>query len=154
MVNHYELLYLIPAKFTDDELEPIKQKVRQIIEKSGATVTHEESLGKRRLAYVIKQESFGYYLLMEFDLEGADLRKLDNEIKLTEEVMRHTIVKRDQKAPSFREMTQRHERERAEQTQREVEEKKSAEENAKKKEKVDIKELDNKLDEILEGEIM
>lgn len=94
MENHYELLYLVAASYSEDELEPVKQKVREAITKVEGNITFEEDFGQKKLAYPVDKNHQGYYLLAEFDLDGQNLAGLDKDLKLTNELLRHIIVKR------------------------------------------------------------
>jgi ribosomal protein S6 len=63
MTNHYELLYLVPANYTEEELVPIKEKVKELIKKFKGEVTFEDTIGKKKLAYPVAKNTQGYYLL-------------------------------------------------------------------------------------------
>lgn len=91
---HYELLYLVSNKYSEAELEPIKTKVNKLIENHGGEITYSETMGKRRLAYAIKGFRYGYYELVEFDLAGSELIKLEKDLKLDHEILRHQVVKK------------------------------------------------------------
>ena len=90
--THYEILFIIPNKFTDEEAKTVASQVEKNIAEAGGKVTHKEYWGKKRLAYAIKQNAFGYYGLFEFDLEGASLAKIDQSLRLSADVLRHQIV--------------------------------------------------------------
>src|SRR3989338_10036480 len=92
-MNHYEILYLASASYTESELTPIQDKVKEFIKKYQGQITLEENLGKKKLAYPIKQNYQGYYLLYEFDLPGENLKQLDRSLRLTQDILRHIIVK-------------------------------------------------------------
>ena len=62
-IPHYELLYIVSNKYSEEELEPIKNKVNKIIEENGGKITFSEDWGKKKLCYPIKHFSYGYYLL-------------------------------------------------------------------------------------------
>lgn len=146
-MNHYELLYLVPGTYSEEELIPIKEKVKQLIEKHEGKITLEDSLGKKKLAYPIKQVRHGYYLLDELDLPGENLKKLERDLGLIPEVLRHQVIRKKLQAPSLIEITE--EKIKKEKTREEKEEKKKTE-----KDKIKLEDLDQKLDEILEGDIM
>ncbi|MFA6215528.1 MAG: 30S ribosomal protein S6 [Patescibacteria group bacterium] len=155
MTNHYELLYLVPATYTEDELVSIKEKVKDLLKKFSGEVTAEDSFGKKKLAYPIKGNHQGYYLLYEFNLEGAKLKELDQNLKLTNEVLRHIIVRRELKSAESRKKSS--ERLKAAEEKRTIEEKPEVidEKKAEKdKGKIKLKDLDQRLDEILEGDIL
>lgn len=91
---HYELLYLISNKFTEDEVKPIAEKIENIITTNGGQITYREDWGKKKLAYPIKHFVYGYYLLVEFDVEPLTLAKIERSIRMQHDVLRHQIVTR------------------------------------------------------------
>ncbi len=96
---HYELLYLVSNQFSEDELGPVKAKVEKLITDNGGTITRRDSLGKKRLAYKIKQFRHGYYELLEFDAPPAALPQINNQLKLDSDILRHQTVKGEPKTP-------------------------------------------------------
>lgn len=90
--THYEILFIVPNKFTDDESKTVAGQIEKMIETGGGQITHREYWGKKRLAYEIKHNAFGYYGLFEFDLEGANLAKIDSNLRLSADVLRHQII--------------------------------------------------------------
>lgn len=146
---HYELLYLISNKFSEDEVKPIVEKINSLILNNQGKITLTQDLGKKRLAYPIKGFRYGYYNLAEFDLAGENLIKVGRSLRLMDEILRQQIVAKTVKN--------------AEQIARDktiaekiaagkLKEEKQAQEKIKEadKDKVDLKELDEKLDKILE----
>lgn len=147
MVKHYELLYLISGNLTEEEVLPIKEKVKEMVKKYGAEITAEDSLGKKKLAYPINKLFQGYYLIYEFDLEGSQLKSLDKDLRMANEVLRHVIVNKNFQTPSLAKLAE----ERAEKEIVQAAEEKKEE---SKKDKIKLEDLDQKLDEILEGGII
>jgi len=93
-MNEYELLYIVPAQFTDDEVPGVQKNIAGFIEKYGGKLVSETNLGKIRLAYPIKKVAHGTYILAYFDAEPSAVKGLDRELTLHDEVLRHTILKR------------------------------------------------------------
>jgi len=135
----YELLYIISNEFSEDEVKPIAEKVNNLIKEGQGEIVRAESWGKKRLAYQIKKFNYGYYNLVEFNLPGANLAKLERSIRLANDILRHQIVRKDpRKAVKARVI-------------RETEAVKPVKEEKLEKEKrTDLKDLDEKLDRILE----
>ncbi|MFA5886803.1 MAG: 30S ribosomal protein S6 [Patescibacteria group bacterium] len=154
--THYEILFIIPNKFTDDEAKTVVSQVEKTLTDNGSKITLREYWGKKRLAYEIKHNAFGYYGLFEFDLEGANLAKIDQNLRLSTDVLRHQIVVK--KAKTAAEIA-KETKIRAKIDSKKAEEEKK-EEKAKSKppvtatiksseHKVDLKNLDEKLEGIL-----
>lgn len=146
---HYELLYLISNKFSEDEVKPIMEKVNSLIAFNQGKITESVELGKKRLAYPIKGFRFGYYNLVEFDMAGENLAKLDRALRLTDEILRQQLVVKVLK--TAKQIAQ--DKKIAEKiAAKNVAAEKMAKEKIRErdKEKVDLKDLDEKLDKILE----
>ena len=92
-MSHYEILYLASNQFSEEELNPIKAKVEGFIVAGGGVIGKKTSLGKKRLAYRIKTFRHGYYELVEFEAPAAALPKLNDQLRLASDILRHQIVK-------------------------------------------------------------
>ena len=160
--THYEILFILPNKFTDDEAKTLAGWVEKTLVENGATITATEYWGKKKLAYEIKHNAYGYYGLFEFDLEGKNLAKIDNSLRLSADVLRHQIVVKPKKsaedlarAKVIRAKIDSKKAE-AEKVKAEGEKKASATLKSKEKEKdtkkVDLKDLDEKLEGILNAD--
>ncbi len=147
-IPHYELLYVVANKFSENELEPIVAKVRKIITDNGGDITYGEKWGERRFAYPIKGFYYGYYFLVEFNLTDADLAKIERTLRMAGEILRHQIVSKKVKTAEELEKEKTVAAKIAAKSARQAAEGKITKE--KGREKVDLKELDEKLDKILE----
>lgn len=93
-MKEYELLYIVPALYTDVEIGKIQEKIHQLLEAAGAKVLRDENLGKVRLAYPIKTQRHGSYVLVHFNVEPSALQDLNRRLTLSEEILRHTLLAR------------------------------------------------------------
>ena len=94
--REYELLYIISATFTDEEMGVVEGRIKTLLEKNGATVNSMVRLGKFRLAYPIKQARYGHYVLVRFLAETQSLMKIDEALRISSDVLRHLIVRADE----------------------------------------------------------
>lgn len=91
-IGHYEILFIMPNKFTEDEAKTVIEKVEKTIALGGGQISYREYWGKKKLAYEIKHNAYGYYSLCEFDLEKSALTAIDQNLRLSTDVLRHQIV--------------------------------------------------------------
>ena len=89
----YEMMYIIPATKTEDEVKKVKDEVSALIATHGTACTRDESLGKRKLAYPIKGIRYGYYVLVCFTAETGAVAALDEGLRHNTNVLRHMVVK-------------------------------------------------------------
>ena len=97
MVNtHYELLYIIPLRYTDEENIKVTQEVDDLIKKYKGSIIKTSILGKRKLAYEINHVHNGYYVATHFNMkDGRGILGLTKELnlKLNDNILRFQIVK-------------------------------------------------------------
>ena len=99
MRKAYELVVLLHPDLEIDVDAPIA-KVESLISAVGGKVTKRDNWGKKRLAYRIKRQDFAIYIYFEVELETTKVRELENTILITEEVLRHLlVVKEDDDQP-------------------------------------------------------
>lgn len=89
----YELVLIISPEITDDVLDTTIDKVSQFITERGGTVSEVERWGKRKLAYPIKHSIEGSYVLARFKWNPALIKELEANLRISEEVLRHLLIK-------------------------------------------------------------
>ncbi len=90
----YEVMYIIKP-VEDETIEGVIAKFEKLLTDNGATVEKTDRWGKKRLAYLIQDLSEGYYVLVNFKAEPAAVKELDRVMKITDEVLRHMIIKKE-----------------------------------------------------------
>lgn len=91
-MRKYELMYIIRSGEEQESIDALTEKFQTIINNGGEVVKH-EVLGKRRLAYEINKQRDGIYVLVQFEATNEVITELDRQIRITDEVIRHLIVK-------------------------------------------------------------
>lgn len=97
MVRPYEALYIVHPELSDEDVEAIMEKYKQVVESQGGEVESVNRWDKRRLAYEVKGQREGIYVLMNFKSEPKAASELDRLQKIGDDVMRHIIVRLDEK---------------------------------------------------------
>lgn len=98
-MKHYELMYIIPLKVGQDDNNDIQEKVHSMLISEGANITMEENLGKRKLAYTINHIRHGTYVVTEFDLESNKLPKVQSWLSLSGDILRSQLISKAVKSP-------------------------------------------------------
>lgn len=160
-MGNYEILFIVPNKFTEDEAKQIIEKVEAMITSGGGNISFREYWGKKKLAYEIKHNAYGYYSLAEFNVEKSAVLAIDQALKLYTDVLRHQIVvkntKSEKEVARNKKITEKIEAKKAEETKeaKKQEEKELLESKPKttktnlKKSSAGLKDLDEKLADIL-----
>ncbi|WP_347489471.1 30S ribosomal protein S6 [Desulfoscipio sp. XC116] len=96
-MRQYELVFIVRTDLDEEVTDALIGKVRGIAETNGAEIIKLEKWGKRRLAYEIKDCREGLYVIMNFKGDAAVAAELDRVLKITENILRHMIVREDEK---------------------------------------------------------
>ena len=174
---NYELAYIISIKYLEADMQKVIDQITKVIKDNGGKIVKEEILGKQKLAYPINHIHQGTYVIVEFDIDGVNLKKIDTELTLMNEVLRHLIVKKKvksaeelQQEEAIRERLRKEKEDELKQieeetktavqkseeesVEKEIKIKKTDKKEDKKEEKVSLEDLDKKLDEILTDDIL
>lgn len=89
----YEVVIIYDATLEDDAIRAAVDRSTELIRARGGVPGRVDRWGKRRLAYEIRHQREGYYVLMEATAEPAVMTELDRTLTLADEVLRHKVVR-------------------------------------------------------------
>ena len=95
-MRKYEVIFIVQA-LEDDAINAAVDKFSKLIVANGGTIDKEERWGKKHLAYDIKKQSEGYYVLFNVTSDSACVKECDRVMKITDEILKHMIVRIDEK---------------------------------------------------------
>lgn len=160
-MSRYELLYIIPATYAETELQPVIDAITKALTGLGVTISRNEMVGKIKLTYPVNHVRYGYYILVDMDLETSKVSALNELLRLHTDVLRHSLMIKDPKAkPVFKlnamEEIDREAPRRSESADRETRARQAAAapKASEKKVEVDMDEVEKNIDKILEGKIV
>ena len=93
-MRRYETIFIAHSDLPDDTIDVLIEQIRKIIRDLKGIVIRVEKLGKRKLAYPIKKQQKGYYILMDFVGERAVIGELERNMKFNEKVLKYMSVKK------------------------------------------------------------
>ena len=95
-MNQYELLYIVDSHLTEEELQPLQERIANFITSNSGEITAVNSMGVRRLAYPIGALVDGRYELVQFKADSSVLTAFKNQLKLLQLIIRYMIVKEEE----------------------------------------------------------
>ena len=90
-MREYELTVLLHPDLEIDLEKPLK-KVEKIITDNKGKVVEKDEWGKRKLAYPIQKQEYAVYVYYKLDLDPTTVSKIDSNLNITDEVIRHLVV--------------------------------------------------------------
>ncbi len=134
MKQNYELAYIISSKISEEQSQEISRKINNLIQEKQGIVS-ESQLGKKiALAYPIKKQVFAWFQTTYFSLDSSILEQLEKNLKEEKNILRYLILKT--RKPKIRKPAR---------TPRKPL-------PVSKSSKVELKEIEKKLDEILKDQ--
>ena len=94
MQNNYETIMIINSNLEEATIRATVEKFESLINANGKVVSTEE-WGKKKLAYPIKKQSEGYYVLVNFSSNPDFIDELERVYNITDEIIKHIVVKKD-----------------------------------------------------------
>ncbi len=92
-LNDYELVIVVNPEATEEKLEGRVQNISQFVTSHGGAIGSLDRWGKRKMAYPIKSFVEGTYVLYRFKLPTTASRELEANLRISEDVLRHLLVK-------------------------------------------------------------
>ncbi len=94
-LGSYELVFIVRPDASDEQFEATVEGVNQFITGRDGIVDEVEQWGKKRLAYPIRHHREGSYVITRFQLSPDQNRELDTSLRISEDVIRHLLVRLD-----------------------------------------------------------
>lgn len=95
-MRKYEIMYILMPRLSDEERKSEMDKLHAIITNNGGKVNDVKEMGLRELAYEIKKQLKGFYVVIKVEAETKAINEFDRLAKIDANVIRHlTVVDRD-----------------------------------------------------------
>ena len=86
---------MLKPEVDEDGVTAVMDRVRRIVGEHAGQVVDEDHWGRRKLAYKIGKISEAKYHLAHLSMEGDGMAELENGLKLTEDVIRHLLIRQE-----------------------------------------------------------
>ena len=93
-VYQYEAMFLFPVGASAD-LDGSVARVRSLLEKHGAQILVLKKWDERRLAFEIKHQKRGVYIITFFKAAGEAVAAIEREVNLSDDILRIMVLRAD-----------------------------------------------------------
>ena len=94
-MRRYELMLVLRPDAPDERIQAVLEKATRQLTDSGGQIVKAAPWGRRRLAYPIDRYREGSYHIIHFDAPAEAIGELERTLLITEEVLRHLVVRVD-----------------------------------------------------------
>ncbi len=134
-MRFYKISFLVPQSLKDEEVQSIISEVEKIIQDQNGILLEEREKEKVKLGYEIKGTNHAFLASIKFQMEKEKVVGIKKKLQEKENILRVLLERKIEKT---------------EKRKREVRPKPTKEKTTEKKTKVELKEIEEKLEEILD----
>lgn len=92
----YEVMYIADPTTDTEGIETINKEIEELVGNQGGTIVSTDDMGRRQLAYKIKQFTEGYYFLFEIEGSGSEIAEIERRMRVNDKIFRYLTVRVDE----------------------------------------------------------
>lgn len=96
-MRHYQTVLILKPDLDEGHVDEAVEKITGFIEKYGGASVKLERWGKKRLAYRVRKNKFGYYLNWYHTADPAHLAEFEKELQLFDPVIKYLIIRLEER---------------------------------------------------------
>ena len=96
-MRKYEIIFIAQPDLDEENLNAVIEKIKGWIADEKGEVVSVDNWGKKRMAYRIRKQRDGQYILITANMEPASVKNLSQNMRFVESIMRSmiTVVEED-----------------------------------------------------------
>jgi small subunit ribosomal protein S6 len=92
-MRRYETIYILRPTLGEEEINTVIDNTTKIIQSDNGLIIESDKWGIKKLAYPIKKESLGYYVLCDFAGTPEAVAEIERKFRIDDSVLRYLTVK-------------------------------------------------------------
>jgi small subunit ribosomal protein S6 len=93
IVPYYECVFITRQDISAPQVEALTDQFAKVVEDNGGTVPKREYWGLRSLAYRIRKNRKGHYMLLNIDAPAPAVHEMERQMLLNEDIIRQLTVR-------------------------------------------------------------
>jgi len=94
-MRRYETVFIANSELTDEEQQSLLDKLLGLLPEDQAMLVNLDVWGNKRLAYEVKKQTRGYYVLMDYCGDGVLVKELERNMRLDDRVLKYMTILKD-----------------------------------------------------------
>lgn len=91
-MNEYELMMIVRTELDEEGVNTLNERIGEFVRTTGGEVIETQLWGRRTLAYLIRKQREGNYVLMRLRLLPSATAALERSLRLNDNVLRHLLT--------------------------------------------------------------
>ncbi len=95
-MRSYEGVFILNPEMTQDASKNAVAQLQDLVTKNGGRVDGLQEWGKRRLAYKINKKQEGNYVIVNFQLDSSNTKKMEQTLRLNDQILRYLLINKEE----------------------------------------------------------
>ncbi len=91
-MRDYEIVFIAHPDLEENALNDVTDKVKSWVTDAGGSITKADFWGRRRMAYSIRKQKEGQYILLKVKLLPTSVASIERNLRFLEPVMRFLVT--------------------------------------------------------------
>jgi len=96
-LRSYQSVLIVKPDLDEAQVDQVLEKITEFLSKNNGSIIKIEKWGKKRLAYRVKKNRFGYYLNIYHTCDGLKVSSLEADYKLYDLILKFLVIRLDDK---------------------------------------------------------
>jgi len=92
-MRQYETLFIVTPDSSEEDLKAVATKIKGVVTGMNGIVTSYDEQGRKKLAYSVKKQNKGYYVLMDYVGSADIVSEIERNMRLDDRVLKYLTVK-------------------------------------------------------------
>ena len=92
----YEGVFIMNPDLSSDASKGVVAQIQELVTKNGGRVEGLQDWGKKRLAYKIKRKQEANYVVLNFQIDTDQTKKIEQSLRLNDNVLRYLLINKDE----------------------------------------------------------
>lgn len=95
-MRNYEIMFIVRPDVADEDTDKLIAQMEGVVAAAGGKVEKVEKLGRRRLAYHVRRQREGFYVLFKLQGNGDTVKEFERRLKVADTVIKYLTVRMDE----------------------------------------------------------
>jgi small subunit ribosomal protein S6 len=95
-MRNYEIIFIVRPDVTEEDVDKLIAQMEGVVASTGGKLEKVEKLGRRRLAYRVRKQREGFYVLFRLQGAGDTVKEFERRLKVMDTVIKYLTVRIDE----------------------------------------------------------
>lgn len=94
-MQNYELVLVLPGGSSAAKKSAVTERLEKMVKVSKGKVAKKEDWGEKELAYKIKKQNSGVFVIFDLELSSDGAKTIEGKLRLMENVIRYLFIRKE-----------------------------------------------------------